>query len=115
MAPPAGRLTVFYDDHCPVCTGALRFAGRRDGANRLRPRGMSAGDAPFCEADLIRELHVVDGTGRVYRGYDAVVAIASTWAGVRRIAPLLAAPWARLIGRPLYGFVARRRRRRRKA
>ena len=111
LPSPVGPLTVYYDDMCAMCLGSVEMAGRRDHAGLLRPEGLSSGRAPFSEADLVRELHAVDAAGRVYRGYDAAVAMLATMRGLSLLAPLLATSPARRLGHPLYRFIARHRRR----
>jgi predicted DCC family thiol-disulfide oxidoreductase YuxK len=105
-----GTLTVYYDDGCAMCVGAIRAARRRDPARRIRPRGLSGVGGPFQRADMMRELHVVDEAGNVSRGYDAVVTVIAALSHRGSLARLLRARAVRPLGRWAYRFVARHRR-----
>jgi predicted DCC family thiol-disulfide oxidoreductase YuxK len=107
-----GPLTVYYDDRCDMCIVAAQAAERHDRARRIRWRGIAASGAPIERAEAVGEMHAVDGSGHVYRGYDAVVAIAAALPRLRPLARLLDARWVHPVGSRVYRLVARRRRRR---
>ncbi len=107
--PPADTLTVYLDDGCDLCVGAARRIARLDRRARVRFRTLADGAASFPPQELVRELHVVDAAGRVSRGYDALVAIASRVDAIAWLSPALGWAPVRRIGRRAYRFVARRR------
>lgn len=110
--PAQGDLTVYIDDGCAMCVAAGRRVARTDRHRRLHIRSLADGAGSFAKEDLTRELHAVDASGQVFRGYDALVAIVAR-AIASRLAPLLRSPPARRVGERCYRFVARRRRSRR--
>jgi len=59
---------------------------------------------------MLRELHVVDAVGTVYRGYDAVVALIARHSRRRGLSRVLGARALRPFGVCAYRFAARRRR-----
>jgi len=111
--PAEGDLTVYIDDGCAMCVGAARGAARADRDRRLHIRPLADGTGSFTLEDLKRELHAVDASGQVFRGYDALVAILARSTHAGRLAPFLRSRPARWVGGRCYRFVARRRRRRR--
>ena len=70
-------LTLIYDDTCPLCRRSRRFAEALDWFGRLTFVGLS--DQAFIRkrfpgldgAALAEALHVVDGRGRIFRGFRA--------------------------------------------
>jgi len=114
-AGDAGRLEIFYDRSCPICTTEMEALAERDGGARLTLVDCSrAGfavdqpDAPSREA-LMHRIHARDASGRWLRGIDVFVA-AYRAAGFRRIARVLDAPLLRPLFDRLYGPVADHRR-----
>ena len=107
--PPADELTAYLDDGCDLCVGAARRIARLDRHGRVRFRTLADGGGSFPPEDLQRELHVVDAEGTVFRGYDALVAIASRVGAIAWLSPVLGWAPMRRIGRRGYRFVARRR------
>jgi predicted DCC family thiol-disulfide oxidoreductase YuxK len=108
---PTGRLEVFYDGSCPVCTTEMEALARRDGGRRLAltdcsPDGFcdAAADAPTRSA-LMHRIHARDADGRWLRGVDVFVA-AYDAAGFHRTARVLASPRLRPLLDRLYGMIA---------
>jgi predicted DCC family thiol-disulfide oxidoreductase YuxK len=94
-----------------MCVGAVAAVTRDDRGGHIRLRGLSEPGAPFPKDDMIRELHVVDEVGTVYRGYDAVVALIVRHSRLRVLARVLGSRLLRPLGVRAYRFVARQRRR----
>lgn len=104
--PPAGELTAYLDDGCDLCVGTARRIARLDRRGRVRFRTLADGAASFPPEDLRRELHAVDAEGTVFRGYDALVAIAARVDRLAWLAPVVGSAPMRWIGRRGYRFVA---------
>lgn len=107
--PPASELTAYFDDGCDLCAGTARRIARLDRHGRVRFRALADGAESFPPDVLQRELHVVDAEGTVFRGYDALVAIASRVGAIAWLSPVLGSAPMRRIGCRGYRFVARRR------
>lgn len=95
-----------------MCVGAARFAVRHDPSGRLRIVDLADAEVVVPTRDLLQALHVVDEAGTVFRGYDAVAAIAVSAPRRRWLAPLLGCAPVRWVGQHVYRFVARHRARR---
>jgi predicted DCC family thiol-disulfide oxidoreductase YuxK len=105
------RLVVLFDRDCGICQASARALDRWDRRGRLDlvPLQTVAG---WTASSLADTLHVVDeATGRVARGGDAALAIASELPGGGIVRLLrLVAPFRWVVGR-LYDVVARNRHR----
>lgn len=75
----------------------------------MRFRPLAEGVERFPPQELVRELHAVDPGGRVYRGYDAIVAIAARVDRLGWLASAFAWGPVRGIGGRGYRLVAGRR------
>lgn len=77
---PEFPLLIFYDGSCLVCAQEVDHYRLMDHAGLLKPvdislPGFAAGRWGISQSDFMRELHVIDRGGTVYRGVDAFVAI----------------------------------------
>lgn len=114
---PVFPLRVFYDGSCPVCGSRVERYGRQDRAGRLILVDVSAPEfdpAPFGIplTDFMSQMHVLDRSGRVYRGVDAFRAIwrafpASRWPGL--CGALITLPLVNPVARLAYRVFARLR------
>ncbi len=105
---------VIYDGHCKFCSAQVRRLARWDHRGHLA--FLSFHEEQFANRypdlshdDLMREMHVVDQAGNVYRG-----AVAFRWLTRRLprlwlIAPLLHVPLSLPIWQWLYRQIAKRR------
>jgi len=104
---PDFPLQVFYDGSCAVCALEIERYREMDRAGRLNIIDISvSGFDPspwgITQADFMRELHVIDRSGRIYCGVDAFAAI---WlAFPQSVLPGLAAALIRL---PVLNYLAR--------
>jgi predicted DCC family thiol-disulfide oxidoreductase YuxK len=109
-------LWVLYDAECPVCTGSVGWALRRDRDRQLRPIASDSAQAlGLLEARHHQrtraEIHVVSGREGVLTGADAIAAMLRRLPRWRWAGSLLGARWVLPIARPVYrAFAARRRR-----
>ena len=72
-----GKLALLYDGSCTMCTEGVNRACRFDNTGNLEPIDLfdPAVRARFPDLkpeNLVKELHAVDDSGRVYRGARAV-------------------------------------------
>ena len=72
-----GKLALLYDGSCAMCTEGVNKACRFDNSGNLEPIDLfePAVHARFPDLkpeNLVKELHAVDDSGRVYRGARAV-------------------------------------------
>lgn len=122
---PVFPLQVFYDGSCSVCATEVERYGRKDREGRLMLMDISApgfDPAPFgiSVAEFMYQMHVIDRSGRVFRGVEAFWAIwqafpTSSLLGVcgRLIMLPLVNPLARLCYRmfaAIRGYLPKRRR-----
>ena len=110
----AGKFKVLYDDQCEICQAGVAWLRVLDTRGRTEAVPITAAALEKLGAGLemqscLRELHVVDPEGQVYKGWDAVARLARlfrwTWivGVVGRVPPFMqTARWA-------YRFVARNR------
>ena len=90
-----GKLALLYDGSCAMCTEGVNQACRFDNTGNLEPIDLfdPAVRARFPDLkleNLVKELHAVDDSGRVYRGARAVNEILRRQNGLRS---WLAYPW----------------------
>lgn len=110
-----GEYLLLYDEHCPICRRSVDFLMRQIGAARLRPLPLQTPGVlaryGINEDAALREIHVVDRSGKVIVGADGVLRALGAlplwrWIGVVQHIP--PAMWA---SRHVYRFVASRRKR----
>jgi predicted DCC family thiol-disulfide oxidoreductase YuxK len=83
-----GKLALLYDGSCKMCTEGVKQACRFDNTGNLEPVDLFDPDvrARFPDLkleNLVKELHAVDDSGRVYRGARAVNEIVRRQNGLR--------------------------------
>jgi predicted DCC family thiol-disulfide oxidoreductase YuxK len=102
----APRLTVYYDEQCPLCNRTATVVSHFDLAQAVLFRGLQ-GHARECraldgisEGELLQDLYAVDGNGKLYRGLDTYIRILRAMG--------YAAPLGWLLNLPgVYGLAAR--------
>lgn len=108
-------LTALYDGQCVVCRSTCEMMRALDWRKRIQFVDLHEGEAwredcPELSFErLMREIHVIDGEGKVYAGFDGTQRML-------REAPLgfplwllLQLPWMDALGARVYRFIARRR------
>jgi len=82
MDERACELTTFYNGACPVCHAGMTEYRRRSDAAALPLVFADAATDPAAAArhgitpdEALRRLYAVDGEGRLYRGFDAMLAV----------------------------------------
>src|SRR3989442_12071139 len=113
-SPPESRNpTLIYDGECGVCRKAVELLGRWDREHVLRfvPFQDSVAVARFGIAlpALAAAMHLVSPDGRVYPGADAIPALLRLFTGRRWLAPLFPHPGVMPPHRPVYAWIAGRR------
>lgn len=114
---PAFPIRVFYDGSCSICATEIEHYLRLDYGERLLAVDVSSPDfapEPFHIplAAFMYELHVIDNTGRTYKGVEAFWAIwqafpASTLYGL--LAAVITIPLITPVARLFYKGFARMR------
>jgi len=104
MEERACELTTFYNGTCPVCHAGMTAYRRRSDAAGLSLAFSDAAQHPDVAArhgvtpdEALRRLYAVDGDGRLYRGFDAMLAV---WERVPRTRWLARTFGNRLTRRP---------------
>jgi len=77
---PVFPLRIFYDGSCSVCAGEVERYGRKDRDGRLilvdiSAAGFDAATFGIPLAEFMYQMHVIDQSGRVFRGVEAFWAI----------------------------------------
>ena len=114
----ASSLIVLFDGGCPMCRRTVRQLRRLDWLHRLEFADATNEDvrrrvAPSLTHDAaMREMNVVDGTGRLTGGYDAQLRIARRVPLLLPLGVLGALPVIRQIGSRVYRYIASNRQRR---
>lgn len=114
-APAVPRDVILFDGVCDLCnTGAAWVRARdRDGRFEFVPYQAPAVAARFPGLDpaqLAAEMHVVTAEGQVLRGVDAGARVLRALPGWGWAGRALGSPWLGWAARPVYRWVARRRR-----
>lgn len=111
---PSGTITVLYDGRCRFCRGQIAMLRRCDVAGRLRFVSLHdplvADEFPQLSAEALeREMHVVDASGQVRAGAEAVRLLSRRLPLLWPLALPLHVPGSLPLWRWLYGLVARNR------
>jgi predicted DCC family thiol-disulfide oxidoreductase YuxK len=114
MVRDVARYTVFYDADCRICARSRRAIERLRPTSELNfvnvqdPAAMSA--FPMVErAAALGQMFVLDPSGNLSAGYDGFVALLPALPTLRPLRHLLRLPRVRVVGRRVYGWVARNR------
>jgi predicted DCC family thiol-disulfide oxidoreductase YuxK len=105
---------LIYDDECEICIAGMKKLKKLDVNNRIRlvplshPRLPNEFDLPPVE-QLRDEIHLIDPTGAVHKGTDAVFYLARILPRTRKYSRLLSMPIVGVLARPVYRFVSRNR------
>ena len=118
--PPAGpagegRSVILFDGVCELCNTGVGWIRERDRAGRFEFLPYQSDEArrryPDLDPERLAEaMHVVAPNGEVRAGVDAAPWVFGALPGWRWLARSLALPGARAVARPVYAWVARRRR-----
>lgn len=110
-----GRHVILFDGVCDLCNSGVAWIRARDKAGAFEFVPFQAPEVPrrwpaIDPAALARSMHVVAPDGRVRAGVDAAPWIFSRLPGWGWLGALLALPGVRALARPVYSFIAARRR-----
>ena len=112
------KLTVLYDAECSLCCQTVAALEKLRARTRLNGELSMVSlqeareeDLPFgvSKDQLLSELHVVDGTGKVYKGADGIIEIMKTIPSLVWIARVYRIPGMRGMAAKLYRWMARYR------
>ena len=75
------RLTVFYDEECPLCNRTVITIGHFDVVKAIEFKGLQTCARQYPALDvisdgqLLKDLYALDGQGRLYQGLDTYIRI----------------------------------------
>lgn len=109
-----GALTLFYDGRCRLCLRTVDALSklRLKAELRMIPLQQATDEqlpAGIRREELLTELHVVDGSGQLYRGADAIARILREARGLSWLAGLSRLPLLRPLVRAGYRLIAKHR------
>ncbi len=111
-AKPRDRL--LFDGGCSFCGGAVRALGALDPTARIalvdfREQDLKEIDPRLTRDACMRRIQFVERNGKLTEGFDAFRRLSLKLPLLWPLAPMLYIPGMRLIGVPVYDFIARHR------
>ena len=108
------RYILIYDDACPVCLAGLEQIRKFDTAGLIEQLPLSdVGPASFPElpevVELRKAIHLITPDGSLYRGAEAIAALADLFPQMKVIRSLFALPGIKPVAHGVYHFIARHR------
>ena len=107
------RRVILFDGVCALCNTGVEWIRARDRDGRFEFVPYQSAGERFPDLDpgaLAEALHVVLPDGRVFAGAEAAPWIFGALPGWTWVARVLGLPGIRLLARPAYAWLARRRR-----
>jgi len=117
MTASRQALIVLFDGGCPICRRTVRTLQRLDWLEQLQFADATDDEirrrvAPALTLDeAMRQMNVVDGSGRLSGGFDAQLRIARRVPALWLLGVLGALPGVRQIGSAVYRYIAAHRKR----
>jgi len=117
MTASRQALIVLFDGGCPICRRTIRTLQRLDWLEQLQFADATDDEirrrvAPALTLDeAMRQMNVVDGSGRLSGGFDAQLRIARRVPALWLLGVLGALPGVRQIGSAVYRYIAAHRKR----
>lgn len=108
----AKRILVFYDDQCGLCRTGISWLRRLDPLGRTEAAPLDSrrvAEAGLSAQECARRIHVVEPSGRVRRGWDALAYLARRFPATWVIGAVGAVPPFNWIAAGLYRLVAANR------
>ncbi|WP_438444295.1 thiol-disulfide oxidoreductase DCC family protein [Gorillibacterium sp. sgz5001074] len=107
-------LLLLYDGECNLCLATVEKLRRIRTTAQLHMQPLQTADPAqlppgTSPEELLAELHLIDGQGRVYRGAASVVRILQTVPALAWLAPLYRVPGLRSLTDAVYRLIARHR------
>lgn len=102
---------MYYDGTCPLCIALVDHVERSSLSKSFIAIDVHTGSLPkgVTKEEALRDVHVVDSAGTVYRGADGVVSIFSQYPRIGFLARVGRLPIVRQILQGVYRFVANNR------
>lgn len=99
------RLTVYYDDKCPLCTKEINFYRKRIDPKQARWVAISETTPKEIDRnEALKSLHVFDCKGRKFIGVDAFIEIWARVPNLNVIARILKFHFFKIILKGFYGI-----------
>jgi len=113
MTNDTGFYLLFYDGSCGLCRHLAAFAswatsGRVQRVDAADTRLMS-GFPELPPHQAMQSVHLLTPSGRLYRGYDAVVALVALLPAMRWLSIIMGTDLARRIGWAVYEWITEHR------
>ena len=107
----SGRVTVYFDDACGICTAFAGWVQRRDRRGAVQVLGNQAWSGADAVADPLKTIVVVDEAGRVSVRTEAIAVVAGVLPWPMPLFQVLAWPGIVRVADRAYDLVARHRQR----
>jgi predicted DCC family thiol-disulfide oxidoreductase YuxK len=106
-----GDLEMIYDGQCGFCVRSMAWFLAFDGMRQIRIRNFRTNPSPLVsDAQMEKALYLVLPDGRTLPGFDAYRYVVLRVPGLWWLVPFCYVPvLSRLIGRPLYSWIAANR------
>ncbi len=109
-----GIYYLIYDDDCAVCIAGMKRLKKLDTLDLVELIPLSKPELPngykLPPVEQMRdELHLIDPTGGVHKGAEAVFYLARILPRTRKYSKLLSLPLVGVVARPVYRLVSRNR------
>ncbi len=112
--PPPGKVVMYYDGACPICSREVAFYQCLDRDGRVAWRNLHDAGAELSALGVSHDaamgsLHVRDASGRLHRGVRSFPVIWRELPWFRYLAPLFRLPGVTPVAERVYRYWASRR------
>lgn len=105
------KVHIYYDGMCNLCSGVMDTVDSSKQADKFEMNDVTKGNLPagVTYEAAMRDMHVVDESGHVYKGAQAVLKIFEQYPHLRWMAPIGRLPVISLLADGMYRVVAETR------
>jgi len=105
------KIHIYYDGMCNLCSGLMDTVENSSKGGAFERIDVTKGKLPPDKTyeQAMRDMHVVDENGQIYRGAQAVLKIFEQYPHLRWIAPIGRLPGFNLFAAGIYRLVAETR------
>lgn len=109
MATESGKITVYYDGNCPMCTAFKEQSETNTKGVAFLDAHTTDAPESFSKADMLAQMRLINAEGRVASGSDAVFIVLKKHRWLFWLGYLGLLPGIRQLARPVYRVVAKYR------